>query len=105
MKRIIALIGIIALSGALLTGCATPYPMGQFYTELKLPVDVTSNGSNSPKVGYAECESFFGLIATGDASIETAKRNGGITKVHHVDWEVENILGVIGKYKVVVYGE
>jgi hypothetical protein len=28
-----------------------------------------------------------------------------ITKIHHVDWEVENILGLIGNYKVIVYGE
>ncbi len=41
----------------------------------------------------------------GDASIDAAKRNGKITKVHHVDWQVENILGIIGKYKVIVYGE
>jgi len=105
MKKIAALIGIIAISGALLTGCATSYPIGQIYTELKLPVAVTSNGNNSPKIGIAECKSILGLVATGDASIETAKRNGGITKVHHVDWEVENILGIIGEYKVTVYGE
>jgi hypothetical protein len=105
MKKSVALVGILVIFIGLFTGCATSYPIGQLYTELKLPVAVTTNGSNSPKIGVAECESYFGLIATGDASIETAKRNGGITKVHHVDWEVENILGIIGKYKVTVYGE
>lgn len=105
MKKTITLISLMAISLTLFTGCATSYPIGQLYTELKLPVAVTQNGSNSPKIGVAECESFLGLIATGDASIETAKQNGGITKVHHVDWEVENILGIIGKYKVTVYGE
>ncbi len=48
---------------------------------------------------------FLGMVAIGDASIEAAKKNGGITKVHHVDWAVENILGIIGKYRVTVYGE
>jgi len=105
MKRTIALVGILVISAALLTGCATSYPIGGLYTELKLPVAVTGNSGNSPKVGTAECKSILGLIATGDASVETAMRNGGITKIHHVDWEVENILGIIGEYKVTVYGE
>jgi hypothetical protein len=104
MRKGIALVGVIVISAALLTGCATSYPIGQIYTELKLPVAVTTN-VNASKVGIAECKSILGLVAIGDASIETAKRSAGITKVSHVDWEVENILGLIGKYKVTVYGE
>lgn len=96
---------IAVLSLSLLWGCATPYPAGIAYTELKLPVNVTSNPSGSPKVGIAECKSYFGLVAIGDASIETAMKNGGITKIHYVDWDVKNILGIIGTYKVTVYGE
>ena len=89
----------------LFTGCATTYPVGLIYTQVKLPVMVTPNNGKATKVGTAECRSVLSLVAEGDASIEAAKENGGITKVHHVDWEVENILGVIGKYKVTVYGE
>ncbi len=86
-------------------GCATPIPIGVAVTDLKLPVVVTSNIAKSSKVGTAECKSYFGLVATGDVSIETAMKNGGITKVHYVDWEVNNILGIIGTYKIIVYGE
>jgi hypothetical protein len=96
---------IAVISFSLLWGCATPYPAGIAYTKLKLPVNVTSNPSDSPKVGIAECKSYFGLVAIGDASIETAMENGGITKIHFVDWDVKNILGIIGTYKVTVYGE
>ncbi len=49
--------------------------------------------------------SVFGLVATGDASIEAAAKQGGITVIHHVDWEVKNILGIIGTYRCNVYGE
>ncbi len=45
------------------------------------------------------------LVAYGDASIDAAKRNGGITTVHDVDWDVENFLGIYGKYTVTVHGE
>ncbi len=89
---------------AICSGCATSYPVGVVYTDLKLPVNVTSEAKGS-KVGVAECKSVFGLFTTGDASIETAMKDGGITKVSHIDWEVENILGVIGEYKLTVYGE
>jgi hypothetical protein len=96
---------IAMISFSLLCGCATPYPSGIAYTKLKLPVNVTSNPSESPKVGIAECKSYFGLVAIGDASIETAMKNGGITKIHYIDWDVKNVLGIIGTYKVTVYGE
>ena len=63
------------------------------------------NVEESSKKGIAYCESFLGLITTGDASIQAAADNGGITKISHVDWDVRNILGLYGKYTVTVYGE
>jgi len=91
---------------ALLTGCATSYPIGSLYTEVALPQSATSNtASTKQKVGVSTCTSVLGLVATGDASIEAAMRNGGITKVHHVDWSARNILGLYGEYKTTVYGE
>ena len=104
MKRTIATF-IACVSLCFVMGCATSYPHGMVYTELKLPVTATANSGTPTKVGTAKCISVLALVAIGDASIEAAKKDGGITKVHHVDWEVENILGIIGKYKVTVYGE
>lgn len=89
----------------ILAGCATPFPLGQLYTKVELPVAATANVGPSPKVGTAECISVMGLVAIGDASIDAAKKEGGITKIHYVDQDVENILGIIGRYKTVVYGE
>ena len=95
---------VVAASAALLVGCASVKPVGILYTELKLPEMATSNAAGT-KVGTAECASYLGMIATGDASIETAMKNGGITKITQVDWEVNNILGFVGKYKVIVHGD
>lgn len=103
MNRL-TIVAVIVVCGALLLGCATPFPVGSLYTELKLPLGATGEKSGT-KVGTAECVSYLSLITTGDASIATAMRNGGITKVSHVDWEVRNILGLVGNYKVIVYGE
>jgi hypothetical protein len=104
MKKIISALGLFTCAG-LLAGCATAYPVGSLYTEVRLPVGVTSNNGKATKVGVAECTSLLSLVATGDASIEAAKKQGGITKVYHVDWDARNILGIIGNYKVTVYGE
>ena len=103
MKKLLT--GIAILAAVVLTGCATSTPVGSLYTQLKLPVGVTGAKAASTKVGRAECKSILGLVATGDASIDTAAKKAGITVIHHVDWEAENILGIIGTYRCVVYGE
>jgi hypothetical protein len=62
----------------------------------------TATGSD--KVGEATSTAIIG-IATGDSSIEKAMQAGGITKVHHVDCKVMNVLGIYAKYTTIVYGE
>jgi hypothetical protein len=88
----------------LLGGCAMVTPMnGSLYTGLKGPVAM-GNATGMSKVGTAKATAIIG-IATGDASIATAMQNGGITKVHHVDTQVMNILGIYAEYTTTVYGE
>jgi hypothetical protein len=65
---------------------------------------VTAN-SGSSKSGSASATSVLGIVATGDASIQAASSNGGITKIQHVDQKVERILFFWAKYTVTVYGE
>ena len=101
--KLLGLLGLIAFL-PLLVGCATSYPVGGLYTKLNLPVSCESE-AKSMKTGTSQCTSILGLVATGDISYEAAMRNGGITKVNHADWEAENILGIIGNYKLTVYGE
>lgn len=104
-RRIMSLpVMLFLLAPLFLSGCATPYPSGIVYTDVKFPLMATSNAS-SEKVGTSECKSYFFLFATGDASIEAAMKNGGITKIHHIDWDAYNVLGIYGRYKVTVYGE
>jgi TRL-like protein family len=88
-----------------LQGCATMEPIGVAYTNVQIPVAATANGISPQKTGTAECKSYFALVATGDCSIETAEKNGGITKVNHIDWKADNVLGIVGTYTLTVYGE
>ena len=104
MKKVLLMMTVLMLMASLV-GCASIQPIGIAYTDLNLPLNATSNDGKASKVGTSECKSVLTLVAWGDCSIETAKKNGGITKVHHIDFDVNNILGIYGKYTVTVYGE
>jgi len=88
-------------------GCAaysvTPVT-GALYSDVKAPMTATS-AEGSSKVGTATVQSILGLVAVGDASIQTAMKNGGITKVQHVDYYSKSILGIYATFTVYVYGE
>jgi hypothetical protein len=60
--------------------------------------------TGSSRIGRATA---IGIVAAswGDASISAAMRNGGITRIHHVDHETTNLLGVYARYTTIVYGE
>jgi TRL-like protein family len=97
---------IVIASALLFSSCAmVKSPLSGFlYTDMKAPFAIT-DAEGSSKVGTAKATSILGWIATGDASIEAAAKSAGITKIHHVDEHVTNILGFFATYTVVVYGE
>ena len=104
MKKI-ALCLVVALAAIMFTSCASYVPAGSFYTELKLPVAVGEATAKPSKKGTASCRSILGLLATGDASISSACASADITTIRYIDWEAKNILGIIGDYTLVVYGD
>ncbi len=97
----------LVLLGALVApiGCQTVYAptLGILYSDVRYPTAVTSNEGSS-KQATGQAVSFFGLFAIGDVSVESLARDAGITKIHHVDSRIENILG-FGRLWVTVYGE
>ena len=105
MKRLIALVTVFVFA-SFVGGCAmTIGPVtGVAYTNAKYPWMATGSPKEPTRVGRATVRSFFGGIATGDASIQTAAQNGGITEIHHVDYEAQNVFGVVADFTVVVYG-
>ena len=62
---------------------------------------------NSVKPAKQGTATATGIICftEGDASLQAAMANGGITKVHHVDYKVKSIFGIIGSTTTVVWGE
>lgn len=106
MKKIFIVFVLAVFLGGLIVGCMpvkSPV-VGVVFTDVKANDSATSN-VGMKKSGNAKCITVLGLVAVGDCSIETAMKNGGITKVHHVDYEAKNILGIYAEYTVNVYGE
>jgi len=102
-KKFITYPFIVLLIAVLISGC------GVIYTDIKTPMptlNLQANADNQDKVGKASCASYVWVVGTGDCSIAAAMKNGGISKIHHVDIEVKSIFfGIHEKYTTVVYGE
>ena len=110
--RVVALLAIVVLAAALMTGCAGIYrapvmpPLGLAFDQTSAPLDVnfdkTSLGS---KTGEASSESILGLVAWGDCSAQTAAKNGGLKVINHADYKRFSVLGFYSKFTTVVYGD
>lgn len=101
VKRVSMVLGCLCL-----TACANvrgPLQAGlSFY---KAPLAMTTATAQPTKHGEACAQNFLGLIAVGDASIDTAKKNAGINKVTHVDHITGRVLGYYARFCTVVTGE
>jgi hypothetical protein len=93
MKSIKLLIAFI-VTGALLASCS-----------ITLPVAASSNPVGS-KRGQSTGTCYLGVLCFDvDASIQTAAKNAGITKISTVDLKTTNVLNIIVTYTTVVTGE
>jgi hypothetical protein len=97
MKKLISVFKVLVLALSLaftFSSCA-----------LTLPVAATSNAIGS-KVGSATATGYLGvLFFDQDASIRTAAKNGGITRISTVDIKTSSILNLIISYETIVTGE
>lgn len=90
VKTIFALVAAVAM----MSSCA-----------LTLPVNATGNPVGN-KVGEAKATGYLGILFfDADASIRTAAKNGGITKISTVDIKQTNVLNLIVSYTTIVTGE
>ena len=101
--RIAAVLTILCVGLVFSTGCIqSPTGPGLIFMNVKGPLG-PAGGTATPKKGEACARVLFHLFAWGDASIESAKRNGGITDVATVDHQSFNLIG-FGSFCTHVYG-
>ena len=100
MKKAIVSAALVVAS-LVLCSCGVSR-VGAIYTDISAPISATT--ASGSKVGTATSTTYLGLWAEGDASIDTAKKNGGITTVSSVDAKVDSILGIVTTYTTTVRG-
>ncbi|MBN1783533.1 MAG: TRL-like family protein [Alphaproteobacteria bacterium] len=100
MKKIILGLGVLLLGGCMNMPTKTGYAL---FANVKEPLMATDE--TGTKRGEACSRNLFGIMITGDASIETAKKNGGITKVASVDTEIGSVFMLYGSFCTIVMGE
>jgi len=105
MRVIVCLAVVTALFVSV--GCTAPNApvMAGLVIDQKGPVSSGENfDMDSMRTGRAQAQGVI-LVGFGDASVETAARNGQITRIHHVDSNSLCVLGIYSKYETIVYGE
>jgi len=94
MLKKIKTISAIVASVALISSCS-----------ITTPVCATGNPIGS-KVGTSTGTCYLNVICLGaDASIQSAAKAGGITKISTVDMKTSDVLGIIQTYQTIVTGE
>lgn len=102
-KMCVAAVAGIAVLGC--TSCSTAMGgAGMLVSAVTVGQTATSNPVGT-KVGTSEAYGVLGLVNAGNASIQKAARDGGITKISHVDVKTLGVLGIFTQYKTIVYGE
>lgn len=104
-----------ATAALILTGCAGALghmpPVGGIYAGARgvtpnTTVESSDGARPGPKRAEACAMGVLGLASWGDMSVETAKKNGGITKVGTLDYRTTDILAfVFQKHCTIVTGE
>ncbi|MDH5477686.1 MAG: TRL-like family protein [Nitrospinota bacterium] len=105
MKKVLlfaVLVAMVPMVSGCLASVRTPIT-GILFTDVKGPESVGDGGDVS-KSAEVCATSIMGWVAVGDASIEAAKKSGGISEIAFVDYHSTSVMGVFAKYCVRVSG-
>jgi hypothetical protein len=88
---------LLTLAVLALSGCVTSPmpPPGLIYEDQKGPNHALEHKHEAKKHGESCAGSVLGLVAWGDASIESARKSGDIRSIAEVDYSNFDILGIV----------
>ena len=104
MKKLLFVAALAAIaSGCVMVGKSNVY--APITLDVQSPdMSFVDNDVKPAKMGTATASGVI-CFCEGDASLKAAMNNGNITKVHHVDYKVKNIFGIVGSTTTIVWGE
>jgi len=99
-------LGVWACVGMVIgfVGCTHAPVTGVLFTSVKSAKAVTAQPAGT-RMGESCASSILGLIATGDAGVDAARKAGGITAIHSVDVADTSILGIYASHCTIVHGK
>lgn len=106
MKKLLGLVAVTAAITAM-TGCVIPNDnaiTASLIMDGQKSAPFVDNSVKPLKCGTATVSGIM-LFTKGDASIGAAMKNGGITKVHHIDYKVKTFFYCYSTYTTMVWGE
>ncbi len=98
MKKIMKMVAIATVAVVTFTSCST----------INSGAAISSNSPIGSKMGEAKSTIIFGLWSSKgeENNIKTAAKNGGISKVSHVEYVDKSIcLGLVVKHTTRVFGD
>jgi hypothetical protein len=103
-------LGVLCLLSMSLNGCmyVAPVmpPQGLLFSNIAAPIDTDAESTpTSSKVGESSTSTVLGLFSFGDASLDTAARNGNLTKIEYIDYTYLNVLGLFQQFTIRAHGE
>lgn len=75
---------------------------GLLYEDQK--ISMMETGLSASKEGIACAKSYLGLLALGDASVESSQNNGNIREIASIELETYNFLGIYAKLCTITKG-
>jgi hypothetical protein len=115
--KIRLLSGTVIVAALALSGCVGAFSLGPtqpsvtsagpgfLMTDVKAGSLVVGDGSKATKKGTACSTQILGAVAQGDSSVTTAMANGGINKLHYVEYSVKSyVLGVYSEVCAIASG-
>ena len=97
MRPLVRLAAVVALS-SLLGGC--------IYQDVVVPLDRDLDRTQLGTLrGESTARTWFGAVQLGDAGVQAAAEDGGLSVLYHADQRFFNVLGVYQERTTIVYGE
>jgi hypothetical protein len=78
--------------------------MAGIYMETTSGGILHDNGATPTKTGKTCGNSILGIVATGDTTVESAMKNGGIQKAVYTEYYLKNILNLYWEVCTIVKG-
>ncbi len=103
--KLIKTLALVALAGSVSACAVLPSDAGRaFLANVGQTSGHATEAVAATKEGRACSQNILGLVVTGDSSIHTAKKNGGITQVSSVDRDQLQAMYFYAKSCTVVRG-